>query len=79
MKAKIELVDGCAVVTFPASIASSAGLFLDFEVDIRAESGCIVLTQPESDSLIDRLIDGITPANVHKEIDAGGPVGAEAL
>jgi antitoxin MazE len=79
MKAKIELIDGNAAVKIPASVMSASGLSLGTEVEIYVEGGSIVLAQLGGRTLIDRLIDGITPTNVHKEIGTGGPVGNEVL
>jgi antitoxin MazE len=58
----------------------AAHLKLDETVDIREEGGCIVI-EPVRPARYDlaQLLAGITPANLHSEVDFGGSVGKEAL
>ncbi|WP_266180813.1 AbrB/MazE/SpoVT family DNA-binding domain-containing protein [Dyella humicola] len=79
MKAKMKLAGGGATVTLPASVISAAGFRPGAEVEIHVENGRVALTQRGSDALLDRLLEGITPANIHREVDTGGPLGNEAL
>jgi antitoxin MazE len=59
---------------------AAAQLSLDETVDVREESGRIVIepVRPKGYNLA-QLLAGITPANLHAEIDFGAPAGREAL
>jgi antitoxin MazE len=69
-----------AAVRIPAAVMESARLTLDDVVDIREEGGCILIEpiRPGGYDLAD-LLAGITPENVHGEVDFGESVGKEAL
>lgn len=80
MKAVVKKWGNSASIRIPASVLTAAGLTLDQPVDVREESGRIViepLTVVEYD-LAD-LLAGITPENIHPEVDFGAPVGRELL
>ncbi|EGV20421.1 AbrB/MazE/SpoVT family DNA-binding domain-containing protein [Thiocapsa marina] len=80
MRVTVKKWGNSASVRIPAAIMEAARLTLDETVDIREEGGCIVIEpiRPKGYDLA-RLLDGITPANLHSEVDFGGPVGKEAL
>ena len=69
-----------AAVRIPAAIMEAAHLTLDEVVDIREEGERIVIdpVRPERYKLA-QLLAGITPENLHAEVDFGGPVGKEVL
>jgi len=49
-------------------------------VDVREKGGCIVIESiPEADDDLDALIVGITPVNLHDEVDLIPAVGNEAF
>lgn len=78
MKAVVKKWGNSASVRIPAAIMQAAHLQLDEPVDVREESGRVViepLRRKEYD--LAELVKGITPANLHEEIDFGGPVGKE--
>ncbi|MBU2654722.1 AbrB/MazE/SpoVT family DNA-binding domain-containing protein [Acidomonas methanolica] len=80
MKAMVKKWGNSASVRIPASVLAAAGLKLDQPVDVREESGRVIIepiTVTEYD-LAD-LLAGITPENVHSEVDFGEPVGGERL
>ncbi len=57
-----------------------AAFELEQRVKISVARGRIVIEPAEPlDASLDELIAGITPENLHDEIDFGGPVGREAL
>jgi antitoxin MazE len=80
MRVTVKKWGNSASVRIPAAIMEAAHLKLDETVDIREEGGCIVIepVRPKAYDLA-QLLDGITPANLHAEVDFGGPVGKEAL
>jgi antitoxin MazE len=67
-----------AAVRIPAATLAAAGLKTDDPVDVREEGGRIVIEkiQPAAVTL-EWLLEGITPENIHPEIDFGPPVGKE--
>jgi antitoxin MazE len=80
MRVTIKKWGNSASVRIPASIMAAAHIELDHQVDVREEGGRIViepLRQPEYK--LDDLLAGITPDNIHEEVDFGAPVGKEAL
>ncbi|WP_423211822.1 AbrB/MazE/SpoVT family DNA-binding domain-containing protein [Paracoccus yeei] len=80
MRAVVKKWGNSASVRIPASVMAAVGLRLDQAVEVREDNGRIVIepiTREEYD-LAD-LLAGITPENIHDEVDFGAPVGNEAL
>lgn len=70
--------DGLAI-RIPAPVADAAGLAAGTVVDLSVDAGRVVLAPaPEARVSLDRLIGGITPENLHGEVDPGPAVGREA-
>lgn len=80
MRAFVKKWGNSASVRIPASVMAAAGLHLDQAVDVREDNGRVVIEpiKREEFDLAD-LLAGITPENVHDEVDFGAPVGNEAL
>lgn len=78
MKAVVKKWGNSASVRIPAAVMRAAHLNLDERVDVREESGRIVI-EPLRYKKYDlaELVNGITPENLHEEIDFGRPVGKE--
>jgi antitoxin MazE len=69
-----------ASVRIPSSIMEAAHLELDDPVDIREEDGRIVIEPIRTrEYMLDQLLAGITPQNLHAQVDFGVPVGNEIL
>lgn len=69
-----------ASVRIPAAIMEATHLTLDQIVEIREEGGRIVIAPVRSRPYnLANLLAGITPENLHAEVDFGGPFGKEAL
>lgn len=67
-----------AAVRLPASTLAAAGLKPDDPVEVREENGRIVIEAVRSKPVtLEWLLEGITPDNLHEEIDWGPPVGKE--
>jgi antitoxin MazE len=79
MKAVVKKWGNSASVRIPAAVLQAAKLRLDDSVDVREESGRIVI-EPVShrEYTLAELLKGITPENLHEEVDFGRPVGKEA-
>jgi antitoxin MazE len=79
MKTVVKKWGNSASVRIPAAVLQAAHLDLDEPVDVREESGRIVIEpvlRKEYD--LAELVKGITRGNLHEEVDWGGPVGKEA-
>ncbi len=79
MRTVVKKWGNSASVRIPAAVMQAARLELDEPVDVREESGRIVI-EPMRRKEYDLagLLKGITRRNVHPEIDFGKPVGEEA-
>jgi antitoxin MazE len=78
MKAVVKKWGNSASVRIPAAVLEAAKLRLDDSVDIREESGRIVIEPvPRKEYTLSELLKGITPENLHEEVDSGKPVGKE--
>ena len=80
MRAIVKKWGNSASVRIPAAVMKSANLRLDQTVDVRDEGGRIVI-EPEQSSQFDlaKLLAGITPDNLHVEVDFGRALGKEAF
>ena len=80
MKTVVKKWGNSASVRIPAAVMEAAHLDLDQAVDVREESGRIVI-EPVRRNEYDlvELVKGITRENLHDEADFGKPVGKEAL
>jgi antitoxin MazE len=79
MRTMVREWGNSASVRIPAAILKAVHLDLDEAVDVREESGRIVI-EPARRKEYDlaELVKGITRGNLHAEVDFGGPVGKEA-
>jgi antitoxin MazE len=78
MRAVVKKWGNSASVRIPAAVMEAAHLHLDEPVDVREESGRIVIEPVQRKEYdLAELVKGITRANVHKEVDFRGPVGKE--
>jgi antitoxin MazE len=80
MKSVVKKWGNSAALRIPAPVMRAAHLELDEPVDVREESGRIVIEavrRKHYDLAV--LLKGITRANLHEAVDFGGPVGKEAF
>ena len=79
MRAVVKKWGNSASVRIPAAVMQAANLDLDDPVDVREESGRIIIEPARRKEYgLDELLAGITRENLHGEVDFGGPVGKEA-
>jgi antitoxin MazE len=80
MRTVVKKWGNSASVRIPAAVMQAAHLDLDETVEVREESGRIVIepTRRKEYDLAE-LLNGITRENLHDEADFGKPVGREAL
>lgn len=79
MRALVKKWGNSASVRIPAAILQAANLRLDEPVDVREESGRIVIEPLRRDNYdLAALVNEITDENLHDEIDFGKRLGKEA-
>jgi antitoxin MazE len=80
MRTVVKKWGNSASVRIPAAVMQAAHLDLDDAVDVREESGRIVIEPAQRKEYdLAELVKGITRENLHDEVDFGKPVGKEAL
>ena len=80
MRVTVKKWGNSASVRILSAVMKAARLSLDETVDVREEGGRIVIEpiHPRDYDLA-QLLAGITPENLHAEVDFGAPTGKEAL
>lgn len=79
MKAFIRKWGNGTAVRIPPATLAAVGLEIGDPVEVREENGRIVIEKPgRGSATLERLIQGITPDNLHDETDWGRAVGREA-
>ena len=78
MRTAVKKWGNSASVRIPAAVMQAAHLDVDEPVDVREESGRIVI-EPirRKEYNLAELVKGITSRNLHDEIAFSGPVGKE--
>ena len=78
MRAVVKKWGNSASVRIPKHILKSVRLCVDDTVELREESGRIVIEPlARKEFKLEELLKGVTRENVHREIDFGAPVGKE--
>lgn len=78
MRVFIKKWGNSASVRIPASVMAVANLSIDTKVDIREESGRIIIEPVQEDELA-MLVADITPDNLHNEVEFGPALGKEVF
>jgi antitoxin MazE len=78
MRAVVKKRGNSAAIRIPSNVLKAAQIKIDDPVNIRGEQGRIVI-EPLWVTPYDiaGLVEGITPDNLHEEVDFGRPVGEE--
>lgn len=78
MEVTVKKWGNSAAVRIPAAIMAAAHVDLEQAVNVRAESGRIVI-EPLRRKVyqLDELVAGISVLNLHEPVDTGAPVGKE--
>ena len=78
MKTTAQKWGNSLAIRVPKSIAEQAGLKVKDDLDIEVRKGTLVL-RPHLRRVyrLEDLVKRMTPRNMHKELDFGGPVGRE--
>lgn len=78
MRTVVKKWGNSASVRIPTQVMKAARLKIDEPVDVREESGKVVI-EPirRKEFTLEELVDGITKDNLHEAIDFGSAVGRE--
>jgi len=81
MRTKVQKWGNSLAVRLPKAITEKAGLALEDEVDVDVEDTgkVVLLPRVRKTYRLEELLAGITPSNLHDEMDFGGPQGRESL
>ena len=79
MEAKTVKWGNSLALRIPNSIVKDCGLAENTLVDISFRKGEIVIRPMRKQYALSELLAGITPENIHGEVDMGEPVGQELL
>jgi antitoxin MazE len=78
VKAKVQRWGNSLAVRIPKSFAEEVGLEAGTTVEMRlVDGGLLVAPAPDESLSLDDLLDGVTKANIHAEVDAGPSQGRE--
>jgi antitoxin MazE len=80
MRTVVKKWGNSASVRIPVAVMQAAHLDVDEAVDVREESGRIVIEPAQRKEYdLAELVKGINRKNLHSEVDFGRPVGKETL
>lgn len=78
MKTKVQRWGNSLALRIPKPFALEARLENGSSVELLLEEGRLIISRPsEARYVLNDLLHGITPDNIHREFDTGGPVGDE--
>jgi len=77
MKTKVQRWGNSLALRIPKPFAIETGLIEGASVDISLENGKIIIEKSAVGQALEDLLIGITPDNIHAEIDYGDPIGKE--
>lgn len=79
MKSKVQKWGNSLAVRIPKTFAEEVGLKDDSPIEMRLFKGGLLL-EPSAvwAPTLDELLDGVTDANLHDEVDTGSAQGSEA-
>ncbi len=79
VKARIHLWGDSLALCIPRAFAADANLVQESEVDLSIADGKLIVTPiVEPSWSLDSLLQAVTSDNLHREIDSGPAVGADA-
>lgn len=78
MRTQVKQWGNSAVVRIPKPLLKGAGLEVDSPIEISVVDGHLVIDLvKEGEYTLDALLAGVTPENLHAEVEFGKPVGRE--
>jgi antitoxin MazE len=76
MLTKVQKWGNSLAVRIPSVFAREIGLSPNTKVELKIENNKLVII-PDKKEQLEKLLEQITPENVHGEVDWGGKVGKE--
>ena len=79
MKVKVQRWGHSLAVRIPKAFAAETRIHQDGEVELSIDQGRLIIS-PVTPGVVtlEGLLEGVTPENLHGEIETGAAVGAEA-
>lgn len=75
---QVKMWGNSLAIRIPSRVARDLGLSSDSQVEITSDGTSATIKRDEQPRLsLDDLVKGITPENIHHEMDWGDPVGNE--
>ncbi len=79
MRIRVQKWGNSLALRIPKAFASEVGVGRETEVEVTLQEGRIVVSPVRSpDITLAQLLDGITPENLHDEMETGPATGREA-
>lgn len=78
MRTRVRRWGNSLGVRIPKAFAREAGLEPDAAVELTLADGKITLAAVRNSPTLEDLLAGVTPENLHGEVDTGPPVGVES-
>jgi antitoxin MazE len=76
METRIKKWDDSLALRIPQVLADEAGLDQDSPVELTLEAGRLIITLiPDNKPRLEDLLAGVTPGNIHREVNMGDPMG----
>ena len=79
MRSKVSKWGNSLGLRVPNHFVRALGLDSDSDVDLELRDDSLVVTPIPRIKSLSELVNGITPDNLHSEIDTGSDVGAEII
>ena len=76
MLTKVQKWGNSLAVRIPSAFAKEIGLYPDTEVELKLEDNRLVII-PNRKKQLEKLLEQITPENLHREVDWGRKSGKE--
>ncbi len=77
MQARIQKWGNSLAIRIPKPFAAAIGMVQNSLVSISVVEGKLLLEPVKQPPLLDELLAGITPDNLHQEFETGAPAGNE--
>ncbi len=77
MLTKVQKWGNSLAVRIPAAFAKEIGLYPDTEVELKLEDDRLIIVPNNRKKQLEKLLEQITPENLHSEVDWGKKSGKE--
>lgn len=75
---QVKMWGNSLAIRIPSRVARDLGLTSDSQIEITSDGSTATIKREENPRIsLEELVKGITPENIHSEVDWGKPVGNE--